>query len=88
MVEFELYRYESILEFGLYIYKHTVVQKFSHLYTDVFDDIRLKIKFYIHTYKFSFVRVNQLCCVIVLLPCHFIASNFYLSQRCMVLKAF
>ena len=52
-VEFELYRYESILEFGLYIYKHTVVQKFSHLYTDVFDDIRLKIKFYIHTYIVS-----------------------------------
>ena len=50
MIVFELYRYESILEFGLYIYKHTVVQKFSHLYTDVFDDIRLKIKFYIHTY--------------------------------------
>ena len=56
MVEFELYRYESILEFGLYIYKHTVVQKFSHLYTDVFDDIRLKIKFYItyiHTYFYN-----------------------------------
>ena len=50
MVEFELYRYESILEFGLYIYKHTVVQKFSHLYTDVFDYIRLKIKVYIHTH--------------------------------------